>query len=396
MNILKYIMVISVIFLLTGCWDSIELNEAIMVVGVGVSKDKERDHYHVVLEAISPAEEGATSGEVQHESVLLEITTKSLTDASRELISIAKRRLFFTHTDIWVIHDEIAKEDDMLIFLDILRRENMIRLNSHLFISDVMPKEIFTTDNIFSDILSEELISSIEYAKYVSSYPSGKTREFMRNMLGPFNNGVLPTITTFKDDGKILSKLTGAAVFKEGKMVGELNEEDTFGLLWMNKEAEGGTITISNDEIGGNASLKLKKSHIKLETDLQGENLLVHIHAKAIGTLADQQLEVSSIEEWSKTFSKKISEKIKSDIESTLYKLQKEYKTDVTNIGRQTYRQQVDEFNKVRDEWGDVFSNAKIVIEVETIIKSKGLINKPGYQPPEKNDQKVYQFKRIK
>lgn len=394
MNILKYMMIILFTLIITGCWDSVELDEAIMVVGVGVSKDK--DDYHVVFEVISPSEVNDTSGEIIHKSELLEIKSNSLKDASRELISFAKRRLFFTHTNIWIIHEEIAKSEDILIFLDILRRDNMIRLNSHLFITNVLPKEIFSTDNIFSEISSEEILSSVEYAKYVSRYPTGKTRDFMRSMLSPLNNGLLPTITTIKDDGKILSKLTGAAVFKEGKMVGQLNERDTFGLLWVNKEAEGGTITISNDEIGGNASLKLKNSHINLETELQGETLFVYIHAKAVGSLADQQIKTSSIDKWSKTFAEKISEKIEADIESTLNKLQKEFKTDVTNIGRQTYRQQVHEFNKVKDNWGNVFSNAKVLIDVETVITDKGLIEEPGYQPAEKNKQKIYRFKRNK
>src|SRR5690625_2884767 len=154
MNILKYMMIILFTLIITGCWDSVELDETIMVVGVGVSKDKY--DYHVVFEVISPSEVNDTSGEIIHKSELLEIKSNSLKDASRELISFAKRRLFFTHTNIWIIHEEIAKSEDILIFLDILRRDNMIRLNSHLFITNVLPKEIFSTDNIFSEISSEE------------------------------------------------------------------------------------------------------------------------------------------------------------------------------------------------------------------------------------------------
>src|SRR5690625_4456349 len=194
--------------LLSGCWDSVEIDESIMVVGIGVSKLD--DEYEIVLEAIAPADVNPSESSIEGENVLLETKSETLYDAAREIIRIAKRRLFFTHAEVWVIHSDLAAEEDMLKFLDILRREQMLRLNSFIFISNNQPKDIFSTDFTFSNILSEELISGIEFSNYVSDYPSVRARDYFKRMLSPLRTGYLPTIEIFEQNDETLSRLTGS------------------------------------------------------------------------------------------------------------------------------------------------------------------------------------------
>lgn len=378
------------ILCLSGCWDNMELDESIMVVGVGVSKQD--DEYNIVLEAIAPSDISPTEEAVQGKGFLLETTSPTLLDAAREIIRIAKRRLFFTHTEVWIIHDELAAEEDMLIFLDVLRREQMLRLNSYLFVSDDPPEDIFSSDYTFSKILSEELISAVEYAEFVSGYPSVLTREFFKMLLSPLRTAYLPTIKTIEVDGKILSQLTGAAVFTDGKMVGKLNTEESYGLMWLNNKVEGGGITVSHDDV--RATFKLVKGNRDLDTHLNGEDLTVDIHIDAEGTLADQHVKVDNINEWTKRFETLVSEQIKREIESALQKLQHEFKTDMTSAGIHTYRNQVHEFNEVKDQWDDIFANATFNIHVETMITDKGLIDSPGHQFQKREHKNLYRFKK--
>src|SRR5699024_11861588 len=110
-----------------------------------------------------------------------------------------------------------------LYFLDILRRELMLRLNSYLFVTDEEPIYVFSVDTIFSNIISEQLTSGMEFVDYVSDYPSVRAREFFRMMLNPVRNGYLPNIRNIKQQDEIHTEFTGAAIFNEGKLVGRLN-----------------------------------------------------------------------------------------------------------------------------------------------------------------------------
>lgn len=389
----RVLLIMMSILFLSGCWDSVELDESIMVVGVGVSRHGE-DEYKIVMEAIAPSDVSPTEEAEAGKSILLETTSPTLFEAAREIITVAKRRLFFTHTEVWIIHNELAMDEDMLIFLDILRREKMLRLNSFIFVSDVQPRDIFTTDYTFSNILSEELTSGAEYSKYVSDYPSVKSRDFIRMMLSPLRTGYLPTLTTLEKNDNILSQLTGSAIFKNGKMVGKLSPEQSFGLMWLNNKVEGGSITVTDKDSDSKVSFKLISGDRDLETQLNGKDLTVDIYIDALGSLADQHVRVDNINEWTRKFETLINEKIKRDIEDTLQKLQNEFNTDTTSIGIHVYRNQVHDFNKVKDQWDDIFSNATINIHVDTIITDKGLIESPGYHFQERKYKKLYQFKK--
>lgn len=374
---------------LVGCWDSVELDESIMVVGIGISQGN--DGYEIVLEAVAPSSLSPTETALEGRGILLETTSETLFDAAREIIRVAKRRLFFTHAEVWVIHSDLASNEDMLQFLDILRREQMLRLNSFLFISDDPPKDIFSTDYTFSNILSEELISGLEYAEYVSDYPAVRARDYFKRSLSPLRTGYLPTIKTIEQGDKLLSQLTGAAIFKKGKMVGTLNTRESFGLMWINDEVIGGNITTGFDQT--KASFKLIKGNTDLDTQLNGKQLTVDINVKAEGKLADQHVYVDSINEWVKKFEKNIEQQIKEDINRALNKLQKEFKTDSTNIGINTYRTQPHVFNQVQENWDKVFAEAIIHVNVDTKIINKGLIESPGFNLDKPGDKNPYQYK---
>src|SRR5690625_4980572 len=219
MKLKRITIAVLTLLLLTSCWDSVELDESTMVVGVGISK--EDDEYTFVIEAVAPSDISQTEESQEGKSIVLETKGKTLLDAAREIIRVAKRRLFFTHTGVWVLHHELAAEEDMLKFLDMLRREKMLRLNSYIFISEDPPIDIFSTDYTYSNILTEELITGVEYADYVSDYPSLKARGFFKGLLSPLRTAYLPTIQTTERAGKQLSQLLGSTIFNHGRNVGQ-------------------------------------------------------------------------------------------------------------------------------------------------------------------------------
>src|SRR5699024_9503137 len=82
------------------------------------------------------------------EHIVLEETTDTLLEGARELIKYTKRRLDFGHTEAWIIGDKLAK-DDFIKTLDIIRRDQMLRLNSHIFITKDNPTDILGTSTLY-------------------------------------------------------------------------------------------------------------------------------------------------------------------------------------------------------------------------------------------------------
>ena len=69
----------------------------------------------------------------------------------------------------------------------------------------------------------------------------------------------------------------GPAIFKEGKMVGRLDDKETRGILWPRNEIKSGVITISFKNEKGYISLNLLRSHTEIDP-LHKEWSMGHAH----------------------------------------------------------------------------------------------------------------------
>ncbi|MBP2257183.1 Ger(x)C family spore germination protein [Virgibacillus alimentarius] len=387
-RIISAVVIVLMLFL-AGCKDSVELDESMMVVGVGIKKAG--DEYEIAVEAIAPSDVTPNEETVKEKSIILTTKSKTFFDAAREVIRISKRRLFFTHAIVWIIHEDLASEEDMLNFLDVLRREQMLRLNSYLFITDEDPKDIFTTDPIFSNNISRELVSGLESGEFVSSYPTVRARELFKMLMSTMNNGYLPIIKRKEEEaGSQLTQINGTAIIKNGRKVGKLDVLESAGLMLLNNKTQGASVRVTFDDVKG--SFELLRGDTDVKTKLQGNQLKVDIHMDAVGEITEQIIEGTTMPIQISDFEKKVAGKIEKAIHKALNKLQKDFKADVTLIGMNTYRKQPKAFNKVKDKWEDIFSEAEINVNVDVEITEQGLIDSPGESYKKKKNRNPYDF----
>lgn len=376
----KYFFIIPVLFLLTACWNNEEIDDEALVHGVGISKAKDQLRFNV--EIIKPGSQtGQASSEEQDggQNIILDIESDSLLNGARELIRKAKRRLYFGHTRVWIFSEELAKENSVRT-IDVIRRDQMNRINSYMFITKDDPRDILDTPTLYENLSAVEITSALEQTKFISEYTPIRMYEFYRLIEGPVQNAYVPIIKVNEEFGEKITELDGTAVIKKDKMVGHLNQNESIGLTWLLDEVEGGSITVRlyDDE---RVSLEINKTKTKLKPHLKGEDLDVDVEVEVEGTLGDNMTPHEPAEKWFKEVEEKISEKIERDIRTTLDKLQNELETDITGIGMETYRKYPQEWNTIHSEWDEVFSNANISLHVNVNFDHKGLIHKSVQQP---------------
>src|SRR5690625_4505144 len=195
---MKRIIIFFILMLLSGCWSSQELDNSALVHGVGM--DKADDKLHVSMEVIKPAgtkgseqELGQSEGKGSCDHIVIEETTDTLLEGARESIKYTKRRLDFGHTEAWFISEELAR-DGFVRSLDVIRRDQMLRLNSHLFITSDNPREILNTPTLYEHLVATELASSLEQTKYIAEYAPITIREFYKSLEGPLSSAYIPII----------------------------------------------------------------------------------------------------------------------------------------------------------------------------------------------------------
>lgn len=385
---MKILACILSLFLLTGCWNNQELDQSALVHGIGL--DKSEDSIILSMEIIKPNDSGG-DGLNSGESIIIQKEAETLIEGGRESIREIKRRPYFDHNRLWIISDELAK-DDFIRYLDISRRDQMFRLNSYLFITEEDPVNILSTPTLYDNLSSSEIVSALEQTKYISGYTNVKLYDFFKLIEGPIPNAYIPIIKTEKNNQQVITVLDGTAVINNGKMVGKLNDIETHGLnVFLNKAAGGYGIVIID---GSKISIEINNSETKIQPTLNGENLKAHIKVEIESTLADNTSQENVTKTWLEKVEREMSKLAEGHLQKVLNKLQKELKTDITGIGLETHKKYPKEWKKVQDRWDEVFSNAEVTIDVQTEIIHQGLIhmNKEQFQDRPRNNP--FKFKR--
>lgn len=381
----KITFIVIIIISQSGCWDSIELDKSTMVTGVGLGLEEDKIVFSI--ETLTPTSEASSLKETGGSHIVLSKNVDTLLEGSRELIRITKRRVFFSHAQAWIIQDELASKQNLSLLLDVLKREQMLRLNSYIFITGGKPADILNSSPLYNNVSSVELVSGLEQIQFTSDYPAVKARQLFKWLMGPTGNGFLPIVETVNQGGKTLTEITGTAILKDGKLVGTLSPHESSGFLWLVQEAKGGYITLKLNQ--GKSSVEIYQGKTDINPTLEGENLSVNVNIKVNATLSGQILTIDEpIDQWMIKIGNMASQNIKQHVEAALTKLQKEFKTDATSIGVETYRRQPQAFRKVQDRWDEIFSNAKINVKAHVAMKRKGLSEypeKPLKQKPENN-----------
>ena len=360
---------------LTGCWSNQELNHSTLVHGVGF--DTKDDQLRIALEIVQPSSNGSGSEDVESqgsgEHIILEEDTDTLLEGARELIKYTKRRLDFGHTKVWIITEDLAKED-FISTLGLIRRDQMLRLNSHIFITKDNPTDILNTPTMYEHLVASELDSSLNQTQYVAEYAPITMREFYKLIEGPIPNAYIPMLYLEEVNKQKVTALDGVAVIKKDRMVGELDRTETAGLNILLNHVKGGNIQVNlNDE--EKISLEIATLKTKLNPTLNGSKVDVAIQVEMEGTLADNMTPRKINESFLKEIETALEEKIEATTLATLNTLQEDLQTDITNIGLKTYRKYPRQWKKISSKWDEIFAGAEVSIEVDTNVLHQGLIN---------------------
>lgn len=386
-----FLFIICPILFLTGCWNNIELDSEALVHGVGLDKAENKE-ITMSVEIVQPTPVGADGAEQSGaaQKIILETEAESILDGARKMIRSSKRRLYFGHSRVGIIGDELAKKD-LAHHLDIIRRDQMFRVGSYLFITKEDPRKILEIPTLYENLTSTELISALEQIKFSKEFTPIRFYEFFRLIEGPVAAGYVPIIKITQKHGEKYTELDGTAVINKNKYVGELNSHETVGLSWLINDVQGGSITVKdiNDHP---ISLEITTADVKFHPNLKGKDLDVDIEVKVEGTLADNMTKYAPTEEWFEKIADQMNAHVKGRMRQTLKKLQKELKTDITNIGPKTHQKFPKEWSNIYSEYDEVFSNANIHIDVETKLVHKGLINKSKDPQREKPHNNPYRF----
>lgn len=349
----KILLLLIITFMLTGCYDNIELDDLAIVSGVGI--DYKDNNYYLTYEILSDTK-------TDDNSALLSYTVsgsgKSISEAFINTNYKVSKKAYFAHLKVLILSEEIINGKFDKITDYILRDTNLRSDFKVLVGNNTPPEEILKNNDKNHPVVSEVISKLIDNEKYNNNLVIGETfREITAKLISNNYDVILNTISI--KDKEIA--IDNSYIFKKFNYQKTLSKQDSslYNLLTKdisaiefdkNYEKENVTITINSS----NSSIEVTKDKIKINTKLEGKIL----ENNANFNLKDTE----SYEQLNKDFAKLIKKNIIKFI-----KILQENESDILGLQEIYYK-------KTRKNNKNLWLSADIEVNVDLKINTKGFI----------------------
>ncbi len=366
---------------LCGCFDSIELNDLSIVLGMGIDAVKDSDEIALTMQlgqaggGKSGGGGGESSGnesEGSGEYFTIRRTGGSLTDAVKEITKYLGREMFLPDNQAVFFSEEIAKKG-IDKPLDFLNRIKGSRPELAIFVTDIETSEVMTTRSSLEKIPSVNTLKILQNQANLSEAPEMTLLELYTLMKSKTSSALVPIATVVHDEVKPREKVSGSAIIKANKMIGKLDEHETRGALLLRGDGKKATVSISDPV--GSAGLYITNVKSEVEPEIE-ENGTLRINLKIFQT--GQVVEVTGYgelkeEETVAHLNKRASEIITEDIFKA-YAKGVALKSDFLEFDAAFARKYPKEFKGFEEKWEDLFPTIKLNVKVQTEIINIGKI----------------------
>jgi spore germination protein KC len=396
MNLKALFLLLIIIPILSGCWSKKELNDLALISALGIDKN-DNGEYVGTFQIINPANvtggtQGGGGGQGPSVSVVTS-TGKNLVEMSRRASTKISRRLYYAHTNLLIISEELAKEEGINKMFDAFIRDPEFRATATVVIAhDSNASDIVKTLTAVDKIPANKVIKTLKFTeRRWGEHLNVNIQEVVKNLL---SSGKEPVISGFrlvgnKEQGKKMENIQqtaldaflqaeGLAIFKEGKLVNWHQGKPARGILWVLDKIKATDVNVSWEKEKDAIAYQVIRQKTKISADMKNNRPHISIHVRAEGDIGEVTVPVTlndpnvlfKIEE---LLEKEIMKEIKEAV-----RLAKEDKTDILGFGDAVYRSNPFEWKKLKNDWNDVhFPEVKVDVKVDAFIRRTGMLKKP-------------------
>ncbi|MCU9601999.1 Ger(x)C family spore germination protein [Pallidibacillus thermolactis] len=376
------------VFILSGCWDSIEIQNLAIITAAAI--DSEENHkVKVSVQIFIPRT--ITSGESGEDPSLgstfvREGIGKNLAEAISVLQTNIPRKLFWGQCKIFIFGHDLAKTG-IRKELDFLIRHPDPRINSNLYVSEGK------ASNLLKLIPPLERYSGEVLSKFSQHQEVGvdtTLSDISKDLTEASQSFSLPYIKRLKSDEyarksyETIPTIVGTAIFKKDKMIGNIDLEETRGLLWLSRKIQKSTVSIKPEENENEVIMMPTSGSVRFKPQIINNQWIMNIQIQVAASIIQNETFLSLLQEDVITkLEKGLENKLRDRISKTLEKIQKEYQADVVGFGRRFHQKYPEQWKKVKDHWDEKFPEVDVKLSVNATIKRSGDIGGPAALPEE-------------
>lgn len=379
----KWLLSVAVLLqplLLAGCWDRVEINEVALVTGLGIDQKNEQTIELTAEMHIPKVSEGdgGGGGSGGPETFVRSGEGHTIADAISDLQEKLPREVFWGQTKVIVFGEQLAK-DGIRVPLDFLTRHPQPRLRAQMFVAKGMAKDVLvlhpplerSPSEVLRELAKSEVLMNVTL-KQLLQMVSGDAQAAALPMVRiiPPEKGMGPLQT--------IAYINQTAIFKKDKMVGQIGDTLTRGLLWFRNEIEQANVSIKPEKEKGYVSMILLRANSELIPKIEDGKWKMSV--KAV-TEDDVIVNGSKLSLMNPKFIEMLQKEMEKDLQhrltQALDKVQKEMKVDIFGFAEEFHRKYPKEWKKVKADWDKIFPTVEVTYDIKAYIRRPGLSTVP-------------------
>lgn len=362
--------------LLPGCMPYQELKQVSIVEAVGIDTD-DSGGYLTTFQIYKPQKGGGDSGSKKgatSEVNIIQSNGASIFDAVRNATLQMGRKLYFSNNRVFVIGEDICRTD-MAELLDFMQRNQQIKPTEQIYAAKGKASEILTYKKDDEIVPAVNLEQISENYKLTSRTLKVQLIDIFKSTSNGITDPVLPTISMQLINDKPIMKIDGAAVLRNNRLDGYLDETETRGYLWITGKAQGGIILV-NEPGDVNASMEILKESSKIDVNEKKGAPEINVNIKLSTNITEfHSKDNIFIDEKVLNKLKTLQdEAVKSEAQAAINKVQGEMGADIFDFGLKIYESKPDLWRKISPSWKTGQKNVKVNINVNSDVMHSGLV----------------------
>jgi len=369
-------MIVILIFCLTGCWDSTETEKLGVVTLMGIGLDND-NNIEVTIQEI---------GEKGNPFIVYNESASSVSKAVRKIAVNQHHRIYFGHTKIIILSEELVTSRGLMPVIDFFERDQEVRPTTKVLISKGgQLTRILSTDMGFNSDTGTILEETIKSKKNTQTLVVNNIKNFVELLSTPgcevYTSGIglkaknsnIQQSNSIGSQNEIFD-FEDIAVFKGTKMADFLKGDEFRGFLWVKGNASGSLITVPFE----NESISFKIIRIKsiITPSINNNKMDINIAIKIICNIEESQHNIDFFDEAViNKMEQVLNKQIKDEVLAAVNK-SRNIGDDIFGFGNYFYANYPIYWMNIKANENSYYQNINVDISVNSTIRNLEIIYK--------------------
>jgi spore germination protein KC len=392
-------MIISILIMslpiLSACWNQKELTDLAFVMALGIDRGEDDDLYHISFQLVNPGNvsAGQTGGGQGLPIAVYKSKGRTITEAARNATKKVSRRLYYAHTNLVVVSEEVARDRNLLLnLLDAFARDPEFRTTTEFLISrDSTAEEIVTTLTILDKLPVSKITKQLKATEaMLGENVSVSIDDIIDGIVGsgkePIVNGY--RLVGNKEEAKKATNLQqttteallaadGLAVIKDGGLIDWIESTKARGVIWVLDKAKSTNITIRWKGKKNALSMVPIRSKTKVSTSFKNGKPVINIKLENEGWVSEANTAIDLMDpKVIGKIEKLVEKEIKKEIQASVKEAQK-LKCDIFGFGDSVHKANPKLWKKLKGNWNDYFADLDVNVKVDSYVRREGVRTNP-------------------